>query len=153
MFSLLSVDPGHHFVWHIWVTGLLLGSRARSSVLEVGEVLLRLGTPLHLILRKSLSRIVDSDFNIFVADVIWSFDTVDRGVFDCVLSRPVSACILSTTLTHNNTQQHATTHNTPHTTHNTQHTTHNTQHTTTTTMQSGEAPFEQARSLHATLGS
>ena len=33
-----------------------------------------------------LSGVVDSDVHLFVADVIKSFDTVDRGIFDKVLS-------------------------------------------------------------------
>ena len=33
-----------------------------------------------------LSGVVDSDVNLFVADVVKSFDTVDRGVLDLVLS-------------------------------------------------------------------
>ena len=37
-------------------------------------------------IEESLSGIVDSDVRIFVADVIQSFDTVDRVVLDCVLS-------------------------------------------------------------------
>ena len=33
-----------------------------------------------------LSGVVDSDVRLFVADVIKSFDTVDRGILDRVLS-------------------------------------------------------------------
>ena len=33
-----------------------------------------------------LSRVVDSDIHFFVADIIKSFDTVDRGILDKVLS-------------------------------------------------------------------
>ena len=33
-----------------------------------------------------LSGVVDSDIHLFVADVVKSFDTVDRGVLDLVLS-------------------------------------------------------------------
>ena len=55
-----------------------LGSQIRSLVLVVVS---GLGTPLRLI-----SGIVDSDIHLFVADVIKSFDTVDRGILDKVLS-------------------------------------------------------------------
>ena len=37
-------------------------------------------------LEESLSGALDSDVHIFVADVFKSFDTVDRGILDCVLS-------------------------------------------------------------------
>ena len=38
-------------------------------------------------LEESLSGALDSDVHIFVADVIKSFDTVDRGILDYILSR------------------------------------------------------------------
>ena len=41
---------------------------------------------MHLILRRYVSGIVDSDIHLFVADVIKSLDTVDRGVLGKVLS-------------------------------------------------------------------
>ena len=57
------------------------------SVLVVGVVLLKLGLPLLWISRWSfLSGIVESDVHLFVADVIKSFDTDDRGSLDRVLS-------------------------------------------------------------------
>ena len=38
-------------------------------------------------LEESLSGALDSDVHIFVADVVKSFDTVDRGILDYILSR------------------------------------------------------------------
>ena len=38
-------------------------------------------------IEESLSGVLDSDVHIFVADVIKSFDTVDRGILDYILSR------------------------------------------------------------------
>ena len=38
-------------------------------------------------LEESLSGALDSDVHIFVADAVKSFDTVDRGILDYVLSR------------------------------------------------------------------
>ena len=46
---------------------------------------MRLGTLPLLILRRMLSGVVDSDVHLFVADVIKSFDTVDRCILDKVL--------------------------------------------------------------------
>ena len=42
--------------------------------------------PLLLILRKVLLALLTPIFTLFVADVIKSFNTVDRGILDCVLS-------------------------------------------------------------------
>ena len=56
------------------------------SVLGVGVVLLRPGLPTALDIEEVLSGVVQSDVHIFVADVIKSFDTVDRGILDRVLS-------------------------------------------------------------------
>ena len=53
-------------------------------MLVVVAALLRLGIPLLLILRRS--GVVDSDVHLFVAEVVKSSDTVDRGVLDFVLS-------------------------------------------------------------------
>ena len=55
-------------------------------VLAVGVALSRLGIPLLLILEEVLSGVADSDVHLFVADVIKSFDTVDRWILDRVLS-------------------------------------------------------------------
>ena len=81
--SLLFVVFGLLFVLTILVSGLLLGSHGRSLVLVGGVVLLKLGTP---DVEGCLAGTVDSDVYIFVADVVKSFDTVDRGVLDCILS-------------------------------------------------------------------
>ena len=47
---------------------------------------MKLGERLPWILRRVLSGAVDSDVHLFVADDIKLFDTVDRGIFDRVLS-------------------------------------------------------------------
>ena len=64
--------------------GLL--SRIVSLVLSVVAVLLRLGTLLLFDIEEVLSGVADSDVHLFVADVIKSFDAVDRGISDKVLS-------------------------------------------------------------------
>ena len=46
-----------------------------------------LGMPLPLTLKRFLARARHSDFHIFVADVVKSFDTVDRDILDCALGR------------------------------------------------------------------
>ena len=46
-----------------------------------------LGIPLLLTLKEVLSQTRHSDFHIFVADVVKSFDTVDRDILDCTLGR------------------------------------------------------------------
>ena len=55
-------------------------------VLVVGVVLLKLGLPLAIDIEEVLSGVVQGDVHVFVADVIKSFDTVDRGILDRVLS-------------------------------------------------------------------
>ena len=49
-------------------------------------VLLKLGISLLFYIEEVLSGIVESDVHLFVADVIKSFDAVDRGVLDRALS-------------------------------------------------------------------
>ena len=46
-----------------------------------------LGMPHLLTSRRVLSHTRHSDFHIFVADVVKSFDTVDRDILDCALGR------------------------------------------------------------------
>ena len=67
--------------FHSWVPDSVfsaVGGRRRSveawytTALDIEEV---------------LSGVVDSDMHLFVADVVKSFDTVDRGILDKVLSR------------------------------------------------------------------
>ena len=48
---------------------------------------MKLGTLLHWMLRRFLSGAADSGIHLFVADGIKSFDTVDRGILDRMLSR------------------------------------------------------------------
>ena len=61
-----------------------LGCPIRFSVLVVVVGRLKLGMLLLLILRRFL-RVLPTHVHLFVADVIKSFDTVDRGILDCVL--------------------------------------------------------------------
>ena len=68
------------------MVGSSLGFPTLSSVLGVVGVRLRLGFPLHLILKKFLLVLLILTFIFFVADVVKSFDTVDRGILDRVLS-------------------------------------------------------------------
>ena len=83
----LSVLP---IAYRIWASAGMLQlegwfrSWVPDSVFSAGvvAVLLRLGTLLLLIL---LSGVAESDVHLFVADVIKSFDLVDRGIFDEVL--------------------------------------------------------------------
>ena len=46
-----------------------------------------LGTATAIDIEEVLSQAGHSDFHIFVADVIKSFDTVDRDILDCTLGR------------------------------------------------------------------
>ena len=46
-----------------------------------------LGMPLLLTLKRFLVTARHCDFHIFVADVVKSFDTVDRDILDCALGR------------------------------------------------------------------
>ena len=64
----------------------VLGYLLLFIVLVEGVVLLMRGSPSALDIEECLSGGVDSDVHLFVADVVKSFDTVDRGVLDCVLS-------------------------------------------------------------------
>ena len=66
--------------------GLGLGSWILSLVLGVVVVLLRLDTLLLFDIEKVLSGVADSDVHLFVAGVVKSFDAVDRGISDKVLS-------------------------------------------------------------------
>ena len=56
-------------------------------MLEVVVVRLRLGTLPALDIEEVLTGATDSHVHLFVADVVKSFDTVDRVILDCVLSR------------------------------------------------------------------
>ena len=69
--------------WDSSRSGFSLGFRILSSVLVEVVALLKLGIPLRLILRRFFLVLSDSDVHLlFVADVVKSFDTVDRGVLD-----------------------------------------------------------------------
>ena len=87
MFSLLSAsfEPSvrltHLGEWFSsWVPHPVFSAGGRRSSVQTWKT-----TALDI--EESLSGIVDSDVHLFVADVVESFDTVERGVFYCVLSR------------------------------------------------------------------
>ena len=71
-----------------------MGPLILSLVLVVDGVLLRPGIPLPDI-EEVPAGTVDSHMHLFVADVIESFDTVDRGILDRVLLLGFVMCILS----------------------------------------------------------
>ena len=72
--------------WGSWKSGYSLGSLTRSLVLVVVVALMRLGARLLLTLKRSFLEWLTLTFISFVADVMKSFDTVDRGILDVVLS-------------------------------------------------------------------
>ena len=63
------------------------GSLLQSLVLAKAFLQLMLGTSTALDIEEVLSQTRRSDFHIFVADVVKSFDTVDRDILDCTLGR------------------------------------------------------------------
>ena len=75
---------GLPLVWASLVTGFSLGFLILSSVLEVVVGRLRLGIPSSLEIEEVLAGATDSHVHLFVADVIKSFDTVDRVILDRV---------------------------------------------------------------------
>ena len=88
---LLSVLP---IVYPLWATVRLehlqtwCDSWLPSSVFSVGSARSSVdawySTSLGIV--EAVSGIVDDDIHLFVADVVRSFDTVDRNILDCVLS-------------------------------------------------------------------
>ena len=85
---LLSIGFGPRFVWPILKNGSFPGSLTLFSVLVNVFLRLMLGMPLPLTSKKFvLSHARHSDFHVFVADVVKSFDTVDRDILDCALCR------------------------------------------------------------------
>ena len=87
----LSVLPVVYRIWASTRMGQLedwFRSRVPDSVFSAGgRSSLEAWYSTALDIEEVLSGIVDSDVHLFVADVVKSFDTVDRGVLDCVLSR------------------------------------------------------------------
>ena len=69
------------------MTGFLRGCLTQSLVLARVFLRLMLGTPLPLTLKRFLVRLVILIFHIFVADVVKSFETVERDILDCTLGR------------------------------------------------------------------
>ena len=85
--SLSSIVFGLRLVWVSLVTGLSLGFLTLSSVLEgVVDRLNEAWYTTALDIEEVLSGAVDSHVHLFVADVFKSFDTVDGGILDSVLS-------------------------------------------------------------------
>ena len=72
-------------VYRVWV-GSSLGFLLLFIVLVKGRSSVDAWFSSALDIEECLSGGVDSDVHLFVADVVKSFDTVDRGVLDCVLS-------------------------------------------------------------------
>ena len=83
---LLFIASGRLSGCGIWMIGSSVGFLVLCLVLEVVVGLLRPGTPLFCTLRR-FSGLNESHVHVFVADVVKSFDTVDRGVLDLVLGR------------------------------------------------------------------
>ena len=76
-----SVRLGHLEDWfRSWVPDSVFSAGGGRSSVEAWY-----STALDI--EESLSGVLDSDVHIFVADVIKSFDTVDRGILDYILSR------------------------------------------------------------------
>ena len=76
-----SVRLGHLEDWfRSWVPACVFSAGGGRSSVEAWY-----STALDL--EESLAGVLDSDVHIFVADVIKSFDTVDRGILDYILSR------------------------------------------------------------------
>ena len=69
-----------------WSLGLGHGFRLVFLVLVVGVVLWKLGLLPAIDIEEVLSGVGQGDVHVVVADVIKSFDTVDRGILDRVLS-------------------------------------------------------------------
>ena len=87
----LCVLPVVYRIWasvrlRIWTSGSSLGFLFLCFALGVVVGLSRPGTPLLWTLRR-FSGLNESHVLVFVADVVKSFDTVDRGVLDLVLGR------------------------------------------------------------------
>ena len=86
MCSRLFIVFGHLLVWVSWIVGSSLGSLILSSVLEVVVVRLKAWFSSSLDIGEVLAGAADSHVHLFVADVVKSFNTVDRGILDRVLS-------------------------------------------------------------------
>ena len=75
------------------LTGQMLADVVRRKGATAGslggwgwwELLWMLGFRLFLILRKSCLVLVGDQLHVMVADIIGSFDTVDRSILDCAL--------------------------------------------------------------------
>ena len=85
MFSQLFTVFGLLLEWVILRTGFGLGYLSRFSALEV-VVVVEAWYATALDTEEVLTGATDSDVHLFVADVIKSFDTVDPGVLDRLLS-------------------------------------------------------------------
>ena len=65
---------------------MTLGCLLLCLVLVRGKSLVEVWYSTSLATVEAISGIVDDDVHLFVADVLQSFDTVDRTILDCVLS-------------------------------------------------------------------
>ena len=86
MCSLLCIVSGLLLGWVSLMIGFGLGFLILSSVLEVVVGSVEAWYTSALDIKEVLAGVVDSDVHLYVADVVKSFDTVDRGVLDRVLS-------------------------------------------------------------------
>ena len=68
-------------------TGFLLGSLTPSSALVKVSSSVDAWYSTAIDIEEVLSQTHTSDYHIFVADVVKSFDTVDRDILDCALGR------------------------------------------------------------------
>ena len=87
MCCLLYTGSGHRCGWGTVLVGFNLGRLIRFPALEVVEALWRFGIPLLWKLRSLWFGSGDYHVHLFVADVVKSFDTVDRVILDFVLGR------------------------------------------------------------------
>ena len=84
--SLSSIVFGLLLGWVSLVTGFNLGFLTLSSVLESGRGSVEAWYTSSLDIEEVLAGATDSHVHLFVADVVKSFDTVDRTILDRVLS-------------------------------------------------------------------
>ena len=83
---LLCIAFGPLLVWVNWMIGSSLGYLTLSLVLGGGRGSVEAWYTSALDIEEVLSGAADSHVHLFVADVVKSFDTVDRGILDRVSS-------------------------------------------------------------------
>ena len=82
MFSQWFIASGLRLGFGTWRVGFGPGCLHLFTVLVVVVALLKLWYSTALDIEEVLSGFSDTDVHVFVADVVKSFDTVDRGVLD-----------------------------------------------------------------------